>query len=162
SGNCYRYRLTISDRVGNASTPVESGIAKVDASDPAAPDLTLSESSPSSSVSGTTLYYNPQGTNSGSFTVAATSSDTQSGLAGVAFPIVFGTDGATDSTSPYSNGYSWAASDTASGAKTVTVTNGAGATNTAAYTVTPDTASPTGQTISLTGGPWYTTASVSF
>ena len=162
SGFCYRYRLTISDRVGNASTPVVSGIAKIDTSDPSVPDLTLSESSAFSSVSGTTLYYNPQGSNSGSFTVDATSTDAQSGIASISFPAVFGADGATDSSSPYSNGYAWTAGDSASGAKTVTATDGAGRTSTATFTVTPDTTAPSGQTIALTGGPWYTSTSVAF
>src|SRR5437764_1438061 len=28
------------------------------------------------------------------------------------------------------------------------------------FTITPDTAAPTGQTVALSGGPWYTTTSV--
>ena len=162
SGFCYRYRLTISDRVGNVATPVVSPIAKVDTSDPSVPSLTLSESSAFSSVTGSTLYYNPQGSNTGSFTVDATSTDAESGIASISFPAVFGADGATASSSPYSNGYAWTATDSASGAKTVTVTDGAGRTSTATFTVTPDTTAPSGQTISLSGGPWYTTASVAF
>jgi hypothetical protein len=51
-GNCYRYRLTITDKVGNTSTPAVSTVAKVDTTDPAAPNVTLSETSPSSAVSG--------------------------------------------------------------------------------------------------------------
>ena len=62
SGNCYRYRYTISDNVGNTSAPSSaSADAKVDTTAPSAPALTLSESSPLSYVSGTTLYYNAQG-----------------------------------------------------------------------------------------------------
>ncbi len=162
SGYCYRYRLTVSDRVGNASTPVESAIAKIDTVDPAAPALTISESDAGSSASGTTLYYNPQGSNSGSFTVTATTSDADSGVAGVTFPAVFGADGGGDQSSPYTHDYTWSATDTASGSKTVTVTDAAGRTSNSTFTVTPDTTAPTGQTIALAGGPWYTTASVGF
>src|SRR5205807_972470 len=75
SGNCYRYRLTITDNVGNASAPsAASADAKVDTTAPSAPGLTIDESSALSYASGTTLYYNPQGSNSGTFTVTGTSS----------------------------------------------------------------------------------------
>ena len=60
SGNCYRYRLKISDNVANQATTTQTADAKVDTSAPSAPSLTLSESSALSYVSGTTLYYNPQ------------------------------------------------------------------------------------------------------
>src|SRR5262249_52866082 len=49
---------------------------------------------------------------------------------------------------------------TASGAQTVTATNSAGGTATAAFTVTKDTTAPSGESAALTGGPWYTSASV--
>src|SRR5207248_8188064 len=134
--------------------------AKVDTSAPGAPSLTLSESSSLEYATGTTLYYNPQGSNSASFDVTATSSDTESGIASIAFPTVFGSDSLTDSTSPYSQTYSWTASASASGSKTVTATNGAGSTTTSTFTVTPDTTAPSGQTIVLGGGTYYTTLSI--
>ena len=93
SGNCYRYRYSIADNVGNASAPsAASADAKIDTTAPSAPALTLTESSPLSHISGTTLFYNPQGSNSGTFTVTATSSDAQSGIGSVGFPSVFGAD----------------------------------------------------------------------
>ena len=123
--------------------------------------LTLSESSPLSFVSGTTLFYNAQGSNTASFTVDGTSSDPQSGIQKLTFPSVSGmTGGGDDTSSPYQGSYTWDNTTTASGAQTVTSHNGAGATATATFTVTKDTTAPTGQTSDLAGGPWYTTLSV--
>src|SRR5204862_3257954 len=82
----YRYRLKISDRVGNQATTSNTSDAKVDTSAPGAPSLTVSESSVLSHVSGSTLYYNAQGSNAATFDVSATSSDGQSGLQKINFP----------------------------------------------------------------------------
>jgi chitobiase/beta-hexosaminidase-like protein len=125
------------------------------------PSLSLSESSANQHVSGSTLYYAPAGSNSGSFTVTATAS-AGSGIASVAFPAVFGSDSLTDTTSPYSQTYSWTSSASASGAKTVTATDTEtpADTGTATFTVTPDTTAPSGQTVALAGGPGYSTLSV--
>jgi hypothetical protein len=122
--------------------------------------LSLSESSPSSFVSGSTLYYAPTGTNGGSFTVTATASGT---LAKVEFPEVFGSDDATVTSKPYSQTYTWGASATASGAKAVKATDSTAATpktTQASFTVTPDKAPPTGQAVTLGGGPGFSTLSV--
>src|SRR5581483_7245263 len=120
-----------------------------------------SESSANSYASGTTLYYNAQGSNAASFTVTGPSSDSESGIQKLNFPSVSGmTGGGDDTTSPYTGTYSWTSTTAASGSQTVTSTNGAGGTATAAFTVTNDTTAPSGQTVALTGGPWYTTASV--
>ena len=58
SGNCYRYTLTGTDRVGNAAAI--STIVQVDTSAPTfgAPALVLSDTGPYAFVSGTTGYYN--------------------------------------------------------------------------------------------------------
>ena len=162
SGNCYRYRIRISDNVGNTSSnSAATADAKVDTTAPSAPGLTLSESSPLSYVSGTTLYYNAQGSNTASFTVDGTSTDAQSGIQKLNFPSVSGmTGGGNDSSSPYQGSYTWDNTTTASGAQTVTATNGAGSTATSTFTVTKDVTAPTGQTADLAGGPWYTTLSV--
>ena len=160
TGNCYMYRYTIADNVGNSTTYTSPNVVKVDTSAPNAPTLSLSESSPLSSVSGSTLFYNPQGSNSGSFTVTATASDAQSGIASVAFPVVFGADSAVDSVSPYSTSYSWIASSVASGAKTVNTTNNSSLTSAnSSFTVTPDTAAPSGGSVTYTNG-YNTTGSV--
>src|SRR5581483_9214527 len=120
-----------------------------------------SESSANSYASGTTLYYNAQGSNAASFTVTGPSSDSESGIQKLNFPAVSGmTGGGDDTTSPYTGTYTWTSTTAASGSQTVTATNGAGGTATSTFTVTNDTTAPTGQSVALTGGPWYTTTSV--
>src|SRR5207237_8542526 len=61
SANCYRYEYRAFDRAGNTSTSGPSSIAKVDTTAPSAPSVTLAESSPLEYTSGTTFYYNAQG-----------------------------------------------------------------------------------------------------
>ena len=162
SGNCYRYRISVSDFVGNVSTPSAPSVdAKIDTSAPSIPNLAVSEASAFSYATGTTLYYNPQGSNSGSFDVAATSSDPQSGIDKIAFPAVTGTTGGGDDTSsPYFTTYNWTSLTSASGAQSVTAHNAAGLTASAAFTLTPDTTAPTGQSVDLSGGPWYSSLAV--
>src|SRR5207244_3227802 len=117
SGHCYKYRYKISDNVGNQATSAASSVAQVDTSAPSAPNLTLSESSPLEYVSGATLFYNPQGSNSAGFDVSAASSDSETAIASIAFPTVFGSDSSAQTSDPYAQTYSWTASATASGAK---------------------------------------------
>ena len=162
NGNCYRYRITLNDNVGNQSAAsTATADAKIDTTAPSAPNLAVSEASAFSYATGTTLYYNPQGSNTGSFDVAATSTDPQSGIAKIAFPAVTGTSGGgDDTTSPYFTTYDWTSSTSTSGAQTVTAHNTAGLTANTTFTLTPDTTAPTGQTINLSTGPWYTTPSI--
>ena len=54
------------DKVGNQEA-TGSQLVQVDLTPPSAPALTLTESSPVEYASGTTLYYAPTGSNSGSF-----------------------------------------------------------------------------------------------
>jgi VCBS repeat-containing protein len=124
--------------------------------------LTIAESSPWEflAAGGNTLYYNNNGSNTGSFTVTSNAADTQSGIANVAFPVVFGADSLTDPTSPYAQTYSWTNTATANAAFTATITDGAGLTSSGTFTLTRDITAPTGQTVALSGGPWFTTASV--
>ena len=114
-------------------------------------------------MSGRTIYYNASNAGLSSFTLTQTTSDDESGIATVAFPSLTNfTGGGTDSSSPYSTTYTWNSSATASGAQNVTATNDAGATGTytGAFTLTPDSTAPTGASAALSGGPWYTSASV--
>ena len=54
------------------------------------------------------------------------------------------TGGGDDTTSPYQGIYDWDSGSSASGAQTVTVHNNAGLTSSTTFTVTPDSAPPTG------------------
>jgi Chitobiase/beta-hexosaminidase C-terminal domain len=123
------------------------------------PTLTLSESSAFESVSGSTLYYAPTGSNSGSFTVDATAS-APSLISSIDFPAVFGSDSLSDTTSPYSQTYSWTSASNTSGVMTVAANDGDADTGTADFTVTPDTTGPTGVSVALNGGPGFSTPSV--
>src|SRR5439155_17166332 len=121
----------------------------------------LSESSPYEFVSGTELFYSSAGSNSGSFTADVTAS-AASGIARVAFPTVTGfTGGGDDTASPYSQAYSWSSGASASGNQTVTAFSRAGGSSSTTFMLTPDANAPTGQTIAVTGGPWFTTRSIS-
>ncbi len=123
--------------------------------------LSLSESSPYSYISGTTLYYAPTGSNSGSFTVKATTkTDDGTEIDNVEFPSAFGSDSFEDDDSPYTRTYDWTASTSDSGSKTVKATGKADEDKSAAFTVTADTTAPSGQTVALNGGPGFGATSV--
>ncbi len=135
----------------NRSSSVAAAFSPLDTSAPTQ-TLTVSESSSLSTVNGTTLYYNAQGSNSGSFTVDDAAADTDSGVANVAFPAVTGmTGGGTDTTSPYSTTYNWTASTNATGAQTVVATNGQALTSNATFTLVNDTTPPTGGALTANG-----------
>ena len=155
SGNCYRYRYTISDNVGNQSSASSaSANAKIDTSAPtvanAAPTELTGTAAQYYDTASETLYFRPDGT--GSFTLAATASDAQSDIAHVAFPNLTGVSGwngtgDTDTTSPYeSTTYDWNTGATTPDTRTITATNNAGGTATTTITITADTTAPTGQT----------------
>ena len=81
------------------------------------------------------------------------------------FPSVANVTGGSHQTSaPFREDYTWGSSTTNTGSHDVVATNGAGATTTASFTLTPDSGVPTGQSITLTGAnaPYYGATSVSF
>ncbi len=152
------------DRVGNEEL-VGTVLVRIDTTTPSVPALTLSETDPGSYVSGTTLFYNPSGANSGTFTVDATATDAESGVDKVAFPALAGMTGGGDDSSPaFQGSYAWTASSTATGAQTVTVHNGAGLTSSGSFTLVQDATAPT-SSIACDGAAcsagWYTSSPVS-
>src|SRR5581483_9438285 len=103
----------------------------------------------------------------GSFTLSATATDAESGIASVAFPDLSATtgwtgSGGTDTTTPYASSaaYTWTAGASSPGAKTITATNGTGLTGTRTITISADSTPPAGQAVALAGGPWFTAPSV--
>ncbi len=155
---CQRYTLTGTDRVGNVATI--STVAKVDSTGPSTPGLTLSAATGNTYVSGTTVFINSQSGRSGGFQVAATTTDADSGIAKVNFPVLtgFASGDGDDTSSPYATTYAWSGAVGASGSKTVTATNTVTNTATAAFTVTPDTTAPATGALTVNGS---ATASVS-
>ncbi len=163
SGKCYRYRFSASDNVGNTVLYTSPNVVKVATGGPSTPVLTLSETpaDPNQHISDTTLYYNPSGSNAGTFTVTAVSSDPESGIDRITFPAIVGmTGGGDDLTSPYESSYDWTAATSASGARTVTARSNGGLTASEDFTITPDTTPPTGHSVDIDDGPYYTTLSV--
>ena len=128
--------------------------------------LTLTENPASAAqhVSGSTLFYRP-GAGGGTVRVTATAADPQTGVTSVDFPSITNvTGGSSQTSSPYTEDYTWSASTTDAAAHDVVATNGAGATTNTPFTLTQDSAAPTGQSVTLTGAgaPYYGSASVSF
>jgi hypothetical protein len=115
-GHCYRYTFTIADRVGNVSSPV-TATAKVDTDAPSvsvtAPVELTGAGNQYYDAASHTQYFRPSGT--GSFTLTATASDNESGVAQVAFPDVSatsgwsGSNGGADTSAPYASpaDYGW-------------------------------------------------------
>ncbi len=111
-----------------------------------------------------TQWFRPTAT--GSFALNATVTD-QVSLSGatVSFPDVSSvagwasSTGGDDTSSPFSSPvtYSWTSGAGAPGAKTVTAAT-AGGTATDSITISGDSAAPTGQAVTLAGGPWFGSA----
>ena len=114
---------------------------------PATPVLTISEATTDSFASGASFYYRPAGAG-GTFTVNAATSDGGSGVQKVDFPGLSGgftpTALVSDSTSPYSQIYTWVAAATFSGTSNrVTVYDRVGNKSSATFAVVADSIAPT-------------------
>src|SRR5438034_1140609 len=99
---------------------------------------------------------------SGSFLLAATSADPESGIQKLAFPSLagFGSGGGDDTSSPYQSSYSWSgAGASASGSQSVASYDNAGLASSAAFTVSPDTSAPSMPAPTVSTG-YVTTLSV--
>ncbi len=114
-----------------------------------------------------TQYYNTAA--GGTFRVNDAATDAGSGVASVTFPALAATGfthtAVTDTTSPYqSNTYTWTTANTTSpGSQAVSAVDNAlnSSSPSPQLTLTRDVTAPTGQTLSLVGGPYYTSLSVS-
>ncbi len=152
SGNCYRYTLTGTDRVGNAAAI--STIVRVDTTAPTfgAPALVVSETGPYAFVSGTTAYYNGTAGAGTSITVSAPNvADPTSGVASVTFPSPAGfAGGGTALAGPFGATYTWSTA-TGAGTQTVVAANGTGLTSSATFTLVRDVTAPTGGALTVNG-----------
>ena len=142
---CWRYVLTGTDNVGNTTTITT--VVKLDTTAPAAPGLTLADSSADVHTTGTTAFYRPAGT--GSFDVTASSTDAQSGILDYGFPVLAGFTG---SGAGATRTYTLETPTEPNGAKPVTARNPAllssAATN---FTLTSDAGAPTGGAVTVNG-----------
>ena len=155
SGTCYQYQQRATDNAGNVGTSTTSNIVKVDTTAPPVPTLTYSALS-NVSVTGTTAYYRSTAS-SGGFTVTASSTDSESGIANYTFPSL-GT-GWTFTGSGATRTYSWSGTNptTSSGGLAVTATNNAGQTSSGSNLTNPitmvsDTTPPVVAVPSVTAG----------
>jgi len=152
-GSCYRYQYEATDNVGNVSSAsAPSADAKVDTTAPTTPTLLFTGLS-NAAASGNVVYYRPNG--SGSFTVTAAASDTESGIASYSFPTV---PGLTATGSGARRTYTFTdATAPPAGPLAVTATNAAGLSSTAAtFQLVPDGTPPT-VTVRCNGKPCLAT-----
>jgi hypothetical protein len=150
TGRCARYRLRVSDNVGNEAVYESGGVVKVDLTRPAGPTLNLAEAGPGGHVHGSTLYYRPGST--GALTVSAGTDDAESGIAAVRFPDVFAADAAVDSTPPYEASYVWTEGMSGPRGGAITAENGAGGVSSTPFAVEPDGVPPEGGSVTYPDG----------
>ncbi len=165
---CYRYTLTGTDQVGNATSI--STIVRYDAT---APTQTVTMSAATNaSMTGTVIYY--RGSVPGSFVLNAAVTDPASGPASVTFPVqstagwthpaqTVTTGTGTAPTITYSSTtFSWTAAPTRPGTYTVTGRDGAANTVTTALTWRSDTTVPGGSALTVNGVAASNAGSTSF
>lgn len=139
---CYRYSYVVADSLGNTTT-YTSGDVKVDTTAPSAPTFTYTPGTATWASAGTVYYRSTAA--SGSFAVAASSTDAASGIGGIAYPSPLGTN--------WTGTYSWSGTPGTPTNTTVTVTNNAGLTASAAMgPFVNDTTAPSGGSISYAAG----------
>ncbi|WP_426566602.1 beta strand repeat-containing protein [Angustibacter sp. McL0619] len=155
---CYRYTLTGTDRVGNAS--VLSTTVQVDTTLPSQ-SLSLASATGAFLTPGRLFF---RGTVAGSFQLAAAITDAASGPAQSTFPVV-ATTGWTHSAETVSTGsgaaptktytsasYTWTAGSAAPGTQNIVGADGAGNTVITALAVTRDNTAPAGGVLKVNGG----------
>lgn len=156
---CYRYEYVVADTLGNTTTYTSPDI-KIDTTAPATPTLAFSALT-NTYWNGSTLYYRSDAI-SGAFTVTASSTDANSGIASYAFPTLPAGWSATPGALGV-NTYSWSAPNPTapSGAQNATAANNATLNSAAAlFTMASDITAPATGTVGYTDG-YYSSASVS-
>ena len=153
--------ITSAWSAGRAFTVNTAGVSG-DVTPPSTPTVTVIQNpvSPNQYLSGTTLFYKAGGAG-GSFDVTATgTTDAESGVNRVAFPVISGvTGGGNDAIAPYTTTYSWNNATSATGAQNVvSVNNGGLSSANAPFTFTRDAAGPSGGSVSYTNGFTSTTS----
>ena len=153
--------ITSAWSAGRAFTVNTAGVSG-DVTPPSMPTVTVTQNpvSPNQYLSGTTLFYKAGGAG-GSFDVTATgTTDAESGVNRVAFPVISGvTGGGNDAIAPYTTTYSWNNATSATGAQNVvSVNNGGLSSANAPFTFTRDAAGPSGGSVSYTNGFTSTTS----
>jgi hypothetical protein len=165
---CYRYTLTGTDRVGNATSI--STTVKYDVTVPTQA-VTMSPAA-NAAMTGTVIYY--KSNVAGSFTLNAAVTDSQTGPASSTFPVLTTTGwthaaetvstgtGSVPTISYPSSTFSWTANPTRPGTYTVTARDVAGNTGTTALTWTADATAPTGGALTVNGTAANAAGSTSF
>jgi hypothetical protein len=127
SGFCYRFAITLVDRVGNSAT-IYSGTVLIDTSAPTAPSLIASGSGVYQSAANGTVWFRPSA--AATLTLVATAVDAESGVDSIVFgALSVGTGWSpagevVDSSSPYGVVYTFSGSALSTGLS-VTARNGA-------------------------------------
>jgi Bacterial Ig domain/Bacterial Ig-like domain len=145
TGNCYRYRETAADNVGNTTNSTASNTAKVDTSAPSTPTLSFSNLSSNAYYDGaSTLWFRPSA--GSTFTVTAASTDAESAIGSYTFGTLNSNGGSNWGGSQTGDhfDYTFGASTTApSTARTVSASNSAGTSSPdGTYSIASDTTPP--------------------
>ena len=159
NNRCYEYEYLVPDNAGNVATYTSPEIKVQTTAAPlttSAVVITPVTGTSAQVVSGTSVTY--QSAQSGSFTVQASLSDSESGVTQVVFPTIAGFTGGGVVTTPvsgttYRTTYSWSNNGTSAspGSQTITATDGAGISqaNSAAFSIVK-AATATTHSLSLT------------
>jgi hypothetical protein len=154
STGCYRYTLSAADAAGNTATPATSAVVKVDTSAPATPSLAFSGLSANAfyDSGANTLFIRPS--TGGTFTVTASSSDSDTGIQGYSFGTLNSNGGSNFVGSQAGSrfDYTFGATTTApTTARTVSATNNAGGASNVTYSLVTDTQAPSGGALTING-----------
>jgi hypothetical protein len=140
SGNCYQYRYSVSDNVGNNSGTITSSLVKYDTVPPSLSPLQFT-SETNVSVSGPTVTYGAQAPVHPSFIVTVNATDPVAGNLTYAFSTPGGWT-VTGGGSPNARTYTWNGGTPRTRTVTVTVTDGAGLPAQTTFRLVPDTTAP--------------------